>query len=64
MNAFVANACQVLRITLRAAVISLLLAAPVLALPGADWVSENIIEAPPLKKSGAGLVLLVSLQRG
>ena len=34
------------------------------ALPGAEWVGENIIEAPPLKKKGAGLVLLVSLQRG
>lgn len=64
MNAFAADACQVLRITIRAAAISLMLAAPVLALPGAGWVGENIIEAPPLKKSGAGLVLLVSLQRG
>ena len=64
MNALVANTCQILRITLRAAAISLVLAAPVLALPGAEWVGENIIEAPPLKRNGAGLVLLVSLQRG
>ena len=47
----------------RTAAILLCLAAPVLALPAVKAGPAHTIEAPTLKKSGAGLVLLVSLQR-
>lgn len=47
----------------RAAVIMLCLAAPVLAVPVVRT-GHTTIEAPTMKKSGAGFVLLVSLRRG
>jgi len=47
----------------RTAAILICLAAPVLAVPVVKAGPTNTIEAPTLKKSGAGLVLLVSLQR-
>jgi hypothetical protein len=49
---------------LRAVAFCLLLSAPVLALPMVDGGPKGTIEAPMKKVSGAGLVLLVSLQRG
>jgi hypothetical protein len=48
---------------LRAALFSLLLAAPLLAVPGASGSQGHIIEAPSAPKTGVGLVLLFSLQR-
>jgi len=53
-----------LRLVPRAAVVVLALAAPVLAVPSLRAADTTIIEAPSLKKTGAGFVLLVSLQRG
>jgi hypothetical protein len=52
------------RLLTRTAVILLCLAAPVLAVPVVKAGPSHTIEAPTMKKSGAGLVLLVSLQRG
>ena len=48
----------------RAGVILLMLGAPVLAVPGLRAADGPTIEAPALKKTGMGLVLLVSLRRG
>ncbi len=48
----------------RAGIILLCLAAPVLAVPSLKTGPAATIEAPPLKKTGIGFVLLVSLQRG
>jgi hypothetical protein len=52
------------RLLTRTAVILSCLAAPVLAVPVVKSAPSHTIEAPTMKKSGAGLVLLVSLQRG
>jgi len=51
------------RIALRAALILLVLAAPVLAVPQLRGDAGNTIEAPAARKNGVGFVLLVSLQR-
>jgi len=48
----------------RLAILSVLLAAPVIAVPMVDSNNGERIEAPAQKKSGMGLVILVSLQRG
>ncbi|RVB03816.1 hypothetical protein EN912_07660 [Mesorhizobium sp. M7A.F.Ca.CA.004.02.1.1] len=48
----------------RAALILTVLAAPVLAVPMMRTDAGSTIDAPALKKSGVGFVLLVSLQRG
>jgi hypothetical protein len=58
------NLKTVLRLLPRTAIMLMLLAAPVLAVPGIHAGSGATIEAPAMKKTGAGLVLLVSLQRG
>jgi len=50
-------------LVLRAGLIVLALAAPVLALPDLDARQGGVIEAPEIKKKGAGFVLMVSLQR-
>lgn len=55
---------KTLRILPRAALVGLLLAVPVLAVPSLAGPRDGIIEAPTPKKMGAGLVILVSLQRG
>jgi hypothetical protein len=64
MNRFAAQFFKTLRLLPRAAIITLLLAAPVLAVPMARGEIGTTIDAPKLKKKGAGFVLLVSLQRG
>lgn len=51
------------RLLPRTAVVLMMLAAPVLAVPSIQSDGGATIEAPAMKKSGAGLVLLVSLQR-
>jgi hypothetical protein len=64
MNRIVANALKTLRLLPRAALILTVLAAPVLAVPSMRADAGSTIEAPALKKTGVGFVLLVSLRRG
>lgn len=55
---------KTLRLLPRAVLIVAALAAPVLAMPMSGSGEGSTIEAPGLKKTGAGFVLLMSLQRG
>lgn len=64
MNRLAASAMKTLRLLPRAALILVLLAAPVLAVPMMRAEAGSAIEAPAPKKMGLGFVLLVSLQRG
>lgn len=64
MNRIADNALKILRLLPRAALILIVLAAPVLAVPTMRADAGSTIEAPALKKNGVGFVLLVSLQRG
>ncbi|TPK69116.1 hypothetical protein FJ546_00425 [Mesorhizobium sp. B2-4-19] len=64
MTRIAANTLKTLRLLPRAALILVLLAAPVLAVPMMRTNTGSTIEAPALRKSGVGFVLLVSLQRG
>ncbi|ADV13963.1 hypothetical protein ENZ76_05950 [Mesorhizobium sp. M7A.F.Ca.CA.002.10.1.1] len=64
MNRIAANVLKTLRLLPRAALILTVLAAPVLAVPMMRADAGSTIDAPALKKSGVGFVLLVSLQRG
>jgi hypothetical protein len=64
MDRIAANALKTLRLLPRAGLILMVLAAPVLAVPMMRADAGSTIEAPALRKSGVGLVLLVSLQRG
>jgi hypothetical protein len=64
MNLTAANALKTLRLLPRAALILLVLAAPVLAVPAMRAEVGSTIDAPAMRKSGVGFVLLVSLQRG
>ncbi len=50
-------------LALRTLIVCVALALPVLAMPAMGGVEGSRIEAPALKKQGAGFVLLVSLQR-
>jgi hypothetical protein len=63
MNRFRSTLKTTLRLLPRTAIMLLLLAAPVLAVPSMQAARHGTIEAPAMKKTGAGLVLLVSLQR-
>ena len=47
----------------RALLVALVIAAPVAAIHGVQASDETTIEAPTMKNRGAGLVLMVSLQR-
>ncbi len=51
-------------LAVRTLLVCVTLAVPVLAVPAMGGVEGGRIEAPALKKQGAGFVLLVSLQRG
>lgn len=53
-----------IRMLPRALAVVLFVAAPVLAVPSLQAADSTIIEAPTMKKMGAGLVLMVSLRRG
>ncbi|WP_256749556.1 hypothetical protein [Mesorhizobium sp. Mes31] len=64
MNRIAANALKTLRLLPRAALILMVLAAPVLAVPMMRADAGSTIDAPALKKTGVGFVLLVSLRRG
>lgn len=57
------HALSHLRLLLRAILVMLAVAAPLLAIPGVRASDATTIEAPTMKKMGAGLVLMVSLQR-
>jgi hypothetical protein len=57
-------AASVLALLPKAILVMLVVAAPVLAMPGIRGVEEGTIDAPKIQKTGAGFVLLVSLQRG
>ena len=63
MNRIGAGLKTVLRLLPRTALLLMLLAAPVLAVPMLQSDGGGVIEAPAMKKSGAGFVLLVSLRR-
>jgi hypothetical protein len=63
MKPFASTLARLIGLLPRVALMSILLAAPVLAVPLADTGSEALLEAPVQKKSGMGLVILVSLQR-
>lgn len=64
MPSFAFHSLKTLRLLWRAALVAAVLTAPVLGVSAARSSSATTIEAPALKKSGAGLVLLISLQRG
>lgn len=55
---------KTLKLVARAALLVGVLAAPVLAMPAVGGEQVAVIEAPGLKKTGAGFVILMSLQRG
>jgi hypothetical protein len=63
MSSPIAQTLNVLRLLPRALLITLALAAPVLAVPSMRGDMGSTIEAPALKKTGVGFILLVSLQR-
>jgi hypothetical protein len=63
MNEMHKFSMKVLRILPQAALVAGILAAPILAIPKARGSSGATIEAPAQEKMGAGLVLLLSLQR-
>ena len=52
-----------LRLLPRAMVVILAISAPILMVPSLRAADQTIIEAPTMKKTGAGFVLMVSLQR-
>ena len=56
-------ATSILALLPKAMLVMLVIAAPVLAMPAIRGVESRTIEAPALKKTGAGFVLLVSVQR-
>ncbi|MCX7303293.1 MAG: hypothetical protein NTV73_02985 [Hyphomicrobiales bacterium] len=53
-----------LRLLPRAVAVMLVVSAPLLAVTSLRAEDHTIIEAPSMKNSGAGFVLMVSLQRG
>jgi hypothetical protein len=63
MNRPLKQTLKCLRLLPRALVMMLLVSAPVLAVPSLRAADQTIIEAPAMKKTGAGFVLMVSLQR-
>jgi hypothetical protein len=64
MTRLASTTIKTLRLLPRAVLIVAALAAPVLAMPLSGGEQTSSIEAPGLKKTGAGFVLLMSLQRG
>lgn len=63
MTSKIAQTLTVLRLLPKAALMMLVLAAPVLAVPSLRADIGSTIEAPQQRKTGVGFVLLVSLQR-
>ncbi len=52
-----------LRLLPRALLLAAAIAVPVLSIPAVHGSESTIIEAPAVKNSGAGFILMVSLQR-
>ncbi|MBU0581969.1 MAG: hypothetical protein KKB66_05275 [Alphaproteobacteria bacterium] len=52
-----------LKLIRRALLVTLVVATPVMAIHGVRAADTTTIEAPTMKNRGAGLVLMVSLQR-
>ena len=63
MTRHLENLLECLRLLPRAMVVMLVISAPILAVPSLRAADQTIIEAPTVKKTGAGFVLMVSLQR-
>ena len=63
MNRHRKETVTLLRLLPRAMAVMLVISAPLLAVPGLRPADQTTIEAPALKKTGAGFVLMVSLQR-
>ena len=63
MNRLAATVLRIVPTALRVSMAMLLLAAPVLAVPLTSPPKGAVLEAPKAPKVGAGLVLVVSLQR-
>ncbi|MEW9806774.1 hypothetical protein ABUE31_12350 [Mesorhizobium sp. ZMM04-5] len=63
MNRARTETATYLRLLPRALIVMLALCAPLMAVPGLRAADQTTIEAPSLKKTGAGFVLMVSLQR-
>ncbi|MEQ1942301.1 hypothetical protein ABMA32_07740 [Mesorhizobium sp. VNQ89] len=64
MNRHLTETLKCLRLLPRALAIILVISAPVLAVPSLQAADHTVIEAPTMKKRGAGFVLMVCLQRG
>jgi hypothetical protein len=64
MTRLLTASIKTLRLLPRALLIIAALGAPVLAMPMSGGDQGGRIEAPSVKKLGAGFVLLMSLQRG
>lgn len=64
MNRHLHETLKCLRLLPRALLVMLVVSAPLLAVPSLQAADETVIEAPTMKKRGAGFVLMVSLQRG
>jgi hypothetical protein len=63
MSRLAAKPLRIVSLMLRTALFTAMLAAPVLAVPAFGDAHGTQIDAPSMKKKGAGLVILVSLQR-
>ena len=63
MNRHFKETLKLLRLLPRAMAVILTVSAPILAVPSLQAGDSTVIEAPALKKTGAGFVLMVSLQR-
>jgi hypothetical protein len=63
MNRHLDETLKCLRLLPRALVVMLAISAPILMVPSLRAADQTTIEAPALKKTGAGFVLMISLQR-
>ena len=63
MNRHLKETLKCLRLLPRAMVVILAISAPILMVPSLRAADRTTIEAPTMKKTGAGFVLMVSLQR-
>ena len=63
MTLSITETLKCLRLLPRALVVMLVVCAPLLAVSSLRAADQSIIEAPSMKKTGAGFVLMVSLQR-
>ena len=63
MTSQFAKIIECLKLLRRALVVVLAVSAPILIVPSLRAADRTTIEAPTMKKTGAGFVLMVSLQR-